>query len=177
MKVSISNWDRTNRQKIVVHIDKWDTWNMDSTLARIILPMLLQLQETKHGIPAEFVDVGGSPGDKQYCFDFYSESSDWAFEQGAKLWDQTLDKIIWSFQQIAYSNYEELYHRNGPGDYEFVPIDDTTVNPITGKVEKLFEMVDRNKNHWFDSEGLAEHIRRIDEGLLLFGRWYRSLWD
>ena len=32
-----------------VKIDHWDTWSMDSTLAPIILPMLKQLRETKHG--------------------------------------------------------------------------------------------------------------------------------
>jgi hypothetical protein len=34
-----------------VKIDRWDTWSMDHTLAEIILPMLKQLNETKHGAP------------------------------------------------------------------------------------------------------------------------------
>lgn len=36
---------------IQVEIDPWDTWNMDDTLAHIILPMLKQLKETKHSSP------------------------------------------------------------------------------------------------------------------------------
>mgnify|MGYP003348942767 FL=1 len=32
-----------------VKIDPWDTWSLDSTLAEIALPMLRQLQATKHG--------------------------------------------------------------------------------------------------------------------------------
>ena len=36
---------------IQVQIDPWDTWSMDHTLAHIILPMLKQLRNTKHGSP------------------------------------------------------------------------------------------------------------------------------
>ena len=34
-----------------VKIDHWDTWSMDHTLSYIILPMLKQLRNTKHGYP------------------------------------------------------------------------------------------------------------------------------
>ena len=34
---------------IVIH--PYDTWSMDHTLALIIVPMLKQLKETKHGAP------------------------------------------------------------------------------------------------------------------------------
>ncbi len=47
-----------NEPKVSVHIDDFDTWSMDHTLAPIILPMLVQLQETKHGAPmVEMLDV------------------------------------------------------------------------------------------------------------------------
>ena len=36
-------------RKIKVRIDHYDTWSMDNTLAHIILPMLKQLRDTKHG--------------------------------------------------------------------------------------------------------------------------------
>jgi hypothetical protein len=50
---NVVNWLWLDRrtQKVKVHIDKWDTWSMDSTLAPIILPMLVQLKATKHGAP------------------------------------------------------------------------------------------------------------------------------
>ena len=62
MKVYIGRYpsDRTLRrdpdakQKKEIRIDRQDTWNMAETLADIILPMLKQLKETKHGAP--FVD-------------------------------------------------------------------------------------------------------------------------
>ena len=34
-----------------VKIDHYDTWSMDYTLSKIVLPMLKQLKETKHGSP------------------------------------------------------------------------------------------------------------------------------
>ena len=42
-----------------VKIDRYDTWSMDHTLADIILPMLKQLRDTKHGSP--MVDVEDVP--------------------------------------------------------------------------------------------------------------------
>ena len=43
-----------------VQIDRFDTWSTDHTLATIIYPALIQLKQTKQGIPSDFVDVGGS---------------------------------------------------------------------------------------------------------------------
>ena len=45
-------------RKISVHIDNYDTWSIDDTLAHIIVPMLKQLKDTKHGVPhADMEDV------------------------------------------------------------------------------------------------------------------------
>ena len=44
------SWIHSRQQrKIKVKIDPWDTWNMDHTLALIVLPMLRQLKEKQHG--------------------------------------------------------------------------------------------------------------------------------
>ena len=60
------NYRKDDHRKIDVRIDKFDTWSLDHTLANIILPALLQLKATKHGIPHEFVaDVGGADYDSQ----------------------------------------------------------------------------------------------------------------
>ena len=51
---NVFNWiwyDRRTAQRLNVHIDRWDTWSMDHTLAHIVLPMLVQLKRTKHGAP------------------------------------------------------------------------------------------------------------------------------
>jgi hypothetical protein len=39
-------------------------------------------------------------------------------------------------------------------------------------------MVDKNPDaHWYDSEGHTLHEDRIQEGLDLFGKYFRALWD
>ena len=48
MKVNIGEYPEPS---VDVRIDKQDTWSMDYTLAHVILPMLIQLKETKHGSP------------------------------------------------------------------------------------------------------------------------------
>ena len=54
MKVKIGRWPKVGDRKVDIKIESFDTWNLDSTLALIILPALIQLKETKHGIPNEF---------------------------------------------------------------------------------------------------------------------------
>jgi hypothetical protein len=45
-------------------------------------------------------------------------------------------------------------------------------------MEPLYRMVDKNPNeHWYDSLGHDLHNERIQEGLELFGKHFRDLWD
>lgn len=106
MKVYIGPFKKnSDERKIDVRIDKYDTWNMESTLAFIVLPMLKQLKAAKHGSPwlPEFDQTSNSA---QYSFDFYKEGDDLAWEKGHEHWNQILDKMIWSFEQIN-TDWEE----------------------------------------------------------------------
>lgn len=179
MKVKIGPYPKKGiRRKINVQIDGFDTWSFDHTLAHIIYPALLQLKASKHGVPSELVDdVGGEDWHSQECFDFYKESHNEAFEIACKRWDEILDKMIWSFQQLTLDDYNSKYH-HGDSEYDFVESDKLFPNPISGKMEKTYQMVDKNPDdHFFDAEGLRIHEDRIQEGLELFGKYYRSLWD
>jgi len=179
MKIKIGNFpSKGSRRKIDVQVDNFDTWSLDHTLAMIIYPALIQLKETKHGIPSDIVDdVGGEDYSPQDSFDFYKESHNDAWNDAAKKWDEILDKMIWSFYQLAHDNYSEKYH-HGTSEYDWVKSDKTFPNPITGKVEETYQMVDKDPDsHWYDAEGHLLHEERIQEGLNLFGKYYRSLWD
>lgn len=175
MKVQLGKYSKQFK-KSKIQIDKFDVWSLDHTLAEIILPCLLQLKDVKHGLPNEFVDVGGADYDAQQSFDFYTETHSEAWEMGSKRWDEVLDKMIWSFYQIAYVDYESLYH-HGKGDYEWIKTDKQFANPITGKMEDTFQIVDKSKNSWFDHVGLQLHMERIQEGIDLFAKYYFNLWD
>ena len=177
MKAKITRYNSKSGQKIDIRIDPWDTYSMDSTLAHVILPMLLQLRATKHGVPHEFADVGGGDQGYQESFDFYKESHNESFEDGCLRWEECLNKMIWSFQQLVEENYADRYH-HGTMDMDWEPTDKQTFNPITNKMEDTFKMVDRNPTeHWYDVDGSNLHHERMQEGLELFGKHYRSLWD
>jgi hypothetical protein len=179
MKVNIGKFPKgPSERKVSVNIDHFDSWNLDHTLALIIYPLLLQLKETKNGVPSEFVnDVGGEDYVDQDSFDFYKESHKESFDEACKRWEEVLEKMIWSFEQLIKQDYTDQYH-HGKMDFEWVKTDRTVNNPITGKIEKTFQMVDKNPNeHWYDFEGHQLHEARIQEGLDLFGKHFRSLWD
>ena len=179
MKVKIGPFPKkNNRRKINIQIEKFDTWSLDHTLALIIYPALLQLKATKHGVPSELVDdVGGEDWKEQECFDFYKESHDESWSIAAKRWDEILDKMIWSFEQLCLVDYSNKYH-HGTSEYDWVLSDKTYPNPVTGKIEPTYQMVDKDPDsHWYDAEGHKLHEDRIQEGLELFGKYYRSLWD
>lgn len=178
MKIKIGPFPKGNRnRKVDIQIDKYDTWSMDHTLAMIIYPMLLQLKATKHGVPHDFAEVGGESYESQDSFDFYKENIDELFNERIKSWDDVLDKMIWSFQQIADGDYDSKYH-HGNAEYDWKETEKLYPNPITGIMEPTYQMVDKNPDeHWYDHVGHKLHEDRIQEGLELFGKYYRNLWD
>jgi len=106
---NVFNWIWFDRrtQKVKVHIDRWDTWSMDHTLAYIVLPMLKQLKETKHGAPAvEFKDVPEElhPPEGQTSKLYTHGKTD---DNYYKRWDWVLDEMIYAFDCKA--NKDEPY--------------------------------------------------------------------
>ena len=80
------NWfGYSPKQKTSVKIHNYDTWSMDCTLAHIILPMLKQLKETKHGYPIDLTE---------------------------QEWDEILDEMIWAFQKKCRNDWMEDYDYN-----------------------------------------------------------------
>lgn len=90
-----------------VKIDPWDTWSMDHTLAHIVLPMLVQLKQTKHGAPS--VDQEDVPENlragrlevEQYEKDGTTD------ELFFRRWDWILDEMIYAFNTKV--DDEEVY--------------------------------------------------------------------
>jgi hypothetical protein len=85
--------------------------------------------------------------------------------------------MIWSFHQLILDDYNSRYF-HGEHKTDWVKSEHTFYNPITKKMEETYEMVDKNPGgHWYDSDGLMLHEQRVQEGLELFGKYYRNLWD
>ena len=179
MKVNIRKYNKGNTaRKVDVKVENFDTWSLDHTLASIILPALIQLKHTKQGVPSEFTDRIGGDFDSNLVFDFIKEDENEVFNQLCDKWDEVLDKMIWSFLQLSIEDdYDHQYH-HGKMDFEWIKSEHTYTDPITGKTEKTYQMKDKNPgSHWYDSVGQNLHEERINEGLELFGKYYRSLWD
>jgi hypothetical protein len=95
-------------QKVKIRIDRWDTWSMDHTLAPIILPMLKQLKEDKHGAPFVYEkDVPEElwPPKEQISAIYQGQIDDNYF----KRWDWVLDEMIYAFDCKA--NKDDVWMR------------------------------------------------------------------
>jgi hypothetical protein len=94
-------WLHTKLKRIeFVHIDKYDVWNMDQTLAKIIHPMLVRLKETKQGSPnIDLEDVPDylKPSDSQYSY--YEEGKLDVYYHDR--WDYVIDTMIYAFNAIS----------------------------------------------------------------------------
>lgn len=160
--------DKRSSQKIKVRIDSYDTWSMDSTLTHIILPMLKQLKDTKHGSP--FVDPEDVPEHLRP-----PEGQEDAWKNGDvddnhhPRWDWVIDEMIWAFEQIN-SDWEDQY-TTGECDWKFEKIED-------GEHKGHSRMVE-GPNHTAvtDWDGRKAHQERMNHGFLLFGKYFQSLWD
>lgn len=158
-----------------VKIDKWDSWNMDSTLSPIILPLLKQLQATKHGapnvddsdVPEELKSTSAPPKENEYDTD----------ANHFKRWDWVMDELIWTFEQLQPDNDWEEQYTSGVADYKFVPVD-AEGNEVP-KGENKFTEMRHGPNHTYeiDWENRKNHQERINNGLRLFGKYYQALWD
>jgi hypothetical protein len=169
MKVHIGPY-RKNR-RVDIRIDAYDTWNMDSTLALIVLPMLKQLKATKHGSP--HVDNSDVPeflrGFDRYEFYGYNYQQQDLFLTNDELqslhdeyihakWDWVMDEMIWAFEQLNDDDDESQFFDHSE----------------CGENESIQESASKMKVDW---DGLKAHQERKANGFRLFGKYYQGLWD
>ena len=165
-------WIESKRKrKVKIRVDRYDTWGMDSTLSMIILPMLKQLHETKHGAP--YVDDEDVPTHLRSTAAEPREN-EWDTDGNHFLrWDWIMEELIWTFEQLQPDCDWEDQYRSGEYDLRSVPCEwDENGKPT------LYEMKD-GPNHTakIDYDGMKAHQDRINNGLKLFGKYYQGLWD
>lgn len=154
------NWVQSKKRRVeFVHVDNYDVWGMDHTLALIIHPMLVKLKTQKHGyglidnkdVPKELRSTapGARAGLKNsYDWDNYAEAR----------YSWMLDELIWTFEQIANDDNESQFYDHSESEKE----------PDFNKSIKKLKV---------DRAGLELHHKRIENGLRLFGKYFRTLWD
>lgn len=98
---TINRYLDNKKRKIKVKVHKYDCWNADTTLAYIILPVLKQLKETKHGSP----DV--SPDDvppelRPSLEEIVAYNTNGATDDKFHArWEFVLEEMIWTFEQLV----------------------------------------------------------------------------
>jgi hypothetical protein len=166
--------DRIHPKIDYVKIDKWDTWNMDHTLAHIVLPMLKQLQATKHGSPN--VDDEDVPDDLKSTSAPPKENEWDTDENHFRRWDWAMNEMIFAFNCKVDDSWEDQF-RSGVHDYITVPVDKDG-NEVAKGEHKFWQMKDGPKNTYkCDYEGMRVVEARIQNGFRLFGKYYQALWD
>jgi hypothetical protein len=131
-----------------IKVDRYDSWNADCTMARLCLPIMKQLKESKHGsghikdedVPEHLRSTNCPPKEDEWDTDeLYHERYKWVMEE-----------IVWALGEVAdpEQSWEQSFFNQQPG----------------------MELK-------FDREGYMEYSARIDNGLRLFGIYFRTFWD
>jgi hypothetical protein len=140
--------------KVKVKIHRYDTWSMDHTLAHIIIPMLKQLKDTKHGVP--LVD------DEDATLSFKGTNEE--------KWEWIMSEMIFAFES-KLNDWEDKYS-SGDIDYDSIQVigkDGTEVGITWEKAA--------GHTYKLDLEGLKVEQDRISNGFKLSGKYYEALWD
>lgn len=134
-------WEKVDRKIDYVKIDRWDTWSMDSTLTKIILPMLKQLKANKGGSPN--VDDQDVP---EYLRSHMAQPKEYEWDTDDlwhMRWQWVMDEMIFAFEKLNEDDWEQEFYKD---------------------------------KEW-DKEGWTKVDNRIQNGLTLFGKYFRALWD
>lgn len=158
--------DSKRNRKIKVQIDPWDSFSADHTLALIVVPLLKQLKQDKHGAPQ--VDLEDVPERLRPSAEEKEKlkSSGDVDEKFFERWDFVMDMMIWAFEQSLDNDTSELFS-SGEFDMYCKKLPNGNSELCTG-----------SKNTYkFNSEAYAAYQSKIDKGLMLFAKYYSSLWD
>ena len=166
-KYTINQYLNRKKRKEKVHIDRYDMWSMDHTLALIILPMLKLLKEQMHG--SHEVDDEDVPEHLRSTAAPLKENEWDTDENHTKRWDWVLDEMIYTFECSVNEDWDDQFY-SGKHDIRFVPTE------VDGK--KFFEY-ETGPNNTFkvDREGLNKAWERRKNGMMLFAKYYHALWD
>ena len=166
--------DRIHPKFDIVKIHKFDTWSMDHTLAAIVLPMLRQLQATKHGspnvddedVPEHLRSTAAPPKENEWDTD----------DNHHARWDWVLSEMIFAFEMKSRDDWESEFH-SGEIDMKWVPVD-AEGNEVAKGEHKYMRMEKGPRDtHVYDAEGAQQVQARITNGFRLFGKYYEALWD
>ena len=156
--LKVCNWiEARKKRQVYVRIDKYDSWSADHTLALIALPLLRQLQATKHGAPN--VDDEDVP-EHLRSTNAPPKENDWDIDANHfSRWDWVMNEIIWALDQKVNDTHEQQFFSEKVPDLQ---------------TRNFEEMMD---NFQIDHSGLQAWQERKTRGYKLFGKYFEHLWD
>ena len=163
--------DSKKKRKISVHIDRWDTWNMETTLGYIVRPMLKQLKEKTHGAP--WVDDEDVPEELRSTAapELTQEQKDTGHtdDNHFKRWDWVMSEMIFAFESLEGGVNEDWEDQFTTGEYDYQSVKQEDGNYLMVQGPKHTAETD-----W---DARKEYGKRIQNGFRLFGKYYQNLWD
>lgn len=157
--------DEHRHRTVKVRIDDYDVWSMDATLSVLVVPMLKRLQIKKQGAP--YVDDADVPESLKSTsappLTPEQENYGGVDANHFKRWDWVLDEMIWAWEQIKDGDKSDQFSK-----------DKDPAKPSAEPGLSLQEMMDRTT---YDFEAMKAHEERIQNGMCLFGKYLRGLWD
>lgn len=147
--------DNDTPRQIEIHIDLFDTYSADHTLALIVAPLLKALKHDNHAAP---LVADEDVPDHLRSTAVPTLEHDWDVDDNYfKRWDWVLDEMIWAMDQIALDDDSKFY------DHSEVD-DNADFNTQMQQIK-------------VDNVGLDKHHKRIANGCMLFGKYFQSLWS
>ena len=168
----INRWSNNRPRKVAIHIDRYDVWNADHTLAMIIHPTLVKLKKVQQGSPnVDPADVPENlcPTEEAGPDNHYVDNTH--FER----WTWVLNELIWTFEQLSKEDKGEGQFQHNIGQLELISV--PTENPELFSLDFNYQKDPTKPKYWVDTEAQKLHNDRIKNGLKLFAKYYFSLWD
>lgn len=138
------------KRTCIVVVDKHDSWDAFSTIAKVAYPVVKQLKETSYSYA--IVDLNDLPEHvRKYCI---------GDEESA--WNWVLNEILFSLEFAASDKCSTDYFMSE--------------NPIN---ERGWEKLDTvlGNDLWYCSGGSKQLDDRVQRGYELFGKYFSALWD
>ena len=109
MKVFIGDYpDGDEERKVEIEVHPYDSWDAGRTIAMIAVPILKQLQATKHGspytddedVPENLRSTSAKPKENEWDIDEFHHDR----------WEYILSEMIWALEQLVHNKEDDFFH-------------------------------------------------------------------
>jgi len=167
-----------------------ETWSAYTSIAKYALPRLKYLKDHTHGTPTQMFELptheqlaikayeiylkriengeDGTPEDdwKSAEMHFFSTYNKAQSDAASKKWAETLDEMAYALEWCINEDWDKEGIRTG----ETEPIDPND------ELDKMCYQYGEEKPV-YDWNRMKEVQERVNNGLLLFGKFFQNLWD